>query len=57
MYFEIYDILNHYIFNDLAAEFAHMDLVLTFFSTAACVFCAALPFVIVWRVIKLLAGR
>ncbi len=57
MYFEIYDILNHYIFNDMAAEVAHMDLVVTFFSTAACVFCAVLPFVIVWRVVKVLCGR
>lgn len=57
MYLEIYDILNHYIFRDMAAEVAHMDLVCTFFSTAACIFCAALPFVLVWRIVKVLSGR
>lgn len=55
IYQDIFDIVKQYIFGGVELT-ANMDLVAITLSTIGCVFVFALPFVIVWRVIKMLMG-
>lgn len=55
IYQNIFDIVQQYIFGgvDLTAS---MDLVAITLSSIGCIFVFSLPFVIVWRIIKILMG-
>lgn len=55
IYQDIFDIIKQYIFGGVELT-ANMDLVAITLSTIGCVFVFALPFLIVWRVIKMLMG-
>lgn len=55
IYQDIFDIVQQYIFGGVELT-ANMDLVAITLSTIGCVFVFALPFVIVWRIIKTLMG-
>lgn len=55
IYQDIFDIVKQYIFGGVELT-ANMDLVAITLSTIGCVFVFALPFVIVWRLIKILMG-
>lgn len=55
IYQDIFDIVKQYIFGGVELT-ANMDLVAITLSTIGCVFVFALPFVIVWRIIKMLMG-
>lgn len=55
IYQDIFDIVKQYIFGNVELT-AHMDLVAITLSTIGCIFVFALPFVIVWRLIKILMG-
>lgn len=52
MYFEIYNILQTYIYGADAVLTSDMTLTLTMLSTCAVVFLVSLPFALVWRFIK-----
>lgn len=56
IYNDIYSIIQQYIFGG-AELTAHMDLVAVTLSTIASVFVFALPFLIVWNVIKMMMGE
>lgn len=51
IYQDIYNIIVQYIYNN-AELTAHMDLVAVTLSTIGCVFVFAVPFLVVWRVIR-----
>lgn len=51
MYQNIYNLLVTYVYGGLTMT-PDMELVCTLFSTAACLFCVSLPFIVVWRFIK-----
>lgn len=55
IYQDIFDIIKQYIFGGVELT-AHMDLVAVTLSTIGSIFVFALPFVIVWRIVKLLIG-
>ena len=55
IYQDIFDIVKEYIFGGVELT-ANMDLVAITLSTIGCVFVFALPFIIVWRLIKILMG-
>lgn len=55
IYQDIFDIVKQYIFGGVELT-ANMDLVAITLSTIGCVFVFALPFVIVWHLIKILMG-
>lgn len=55
IYQSIFDLIHTYIYGG-ATLTADMNLVATLLSTCACVFCFALPFMVVWKVIKLIMG-
>lgn len=53
IYTQLYDLLHQYIFG-LGVELSnYQDLVLIFLSTCGSLFVAFLPFLLVWRVLKL----
>ena len=56
IYQSIYDLLNQYVFGNTIVVGSHQDLVATLISTAAVIFMVSLPFLVVWRVIKLIVG-
>ena len=55
MYYELFDILSDFIYGADAVLTADQNLTLTIMSTAGVVFVVSLPFVLVWRFIKLFA--
>ena len=55
IYQDIFDIVKQYIFGGVDLT-ANMDLVAITLATIGCVFVFSLPFVIVWRIIKVLMG-
>lgn len=55
IYQDIFDIVKQYIFGGVELT-ANMDLVAITLSTIGCVFVFSLPFLIVWRLIKILMG-
>lgn len=56
IYQSIYDLINTYVYGGEIVAGSYMELVAILFSTAACLFLMALPFIVVWRIIKLITG-
>lgn len=56
IYQSIYDTINTYVFGNSIIAGSYQELVTIFFSTTACLFVMALPFVVVYKVIKMLVG-
>lgn len=56
IYDTFYDLLNTYIFGGGIAVGTYADLVCILLSTIACLFCVALPFIVIWKAIKLFVG-
>lgn len=52
----IYSLIETYIFGSVVAG-SYYELVCILVSTCACLFVMSIPFIIVWRVIKVLLGR
>ncbi len=52
IYQQFYDLLNNYIFGSTVVPNTYEDLICIIISTVACLLLVALPFVIVWRVIR-----
>lgn len=55
MYQTLYEIFVTHVFNGALTD-AYQNLVCTQLSAACCVFMSVLPFMIVWKVIKLIMG-
>lgn len=55
IYQDIFDIVQQYIFGGVELT-ASMDLVAITLSSIGCIFVFSLPFVIVWRVIRMFMG-
>lgn len=53
IYQTFYDLINNYIFNNLLIPGSYQELVTILFSTTACFAMVAIPFVLVWNVIKI----
>lgn len=53
MYFELYEILRNAIYGADAVLTGDMELTLTMMSTIGALFVVCVPFLVVWRVIKL----
>ena len=53
IYWSIYALLSKYIYGVGVTLSEDMELTLTILSTLGCLFVVALPFVLVWRVIKI----
>lgn len=56
IYQTCYSLVEQYVYGVVSAG-TYEELVCIAVSTCACLFVVALPFVLVWRVIKLLGGR
>lgn len=54
IYQNCFDLIHTYIYGGVELT-SDMSLVATMLATAACVFCFALPFLVVWRVICMIA--
>lgn len=54
LYQTCYDMLNQYIFGNSIVANTYPDLVVTLFSVTACLFCMAIPFIVVYAGIKLI---
>lgn len=52
----IYNLIETYIFGTVAVG-SYYELVCILVSTCACLFVMSIPFIICWRVIKVLLGR
>lgn len=57
IYQALYDLLNQYVFGNSVVVGTYPDLLCTLISGTACVFLVALPFLVVWKIIKLIMGR
>lgn len=55
IYQDCFDLIHQYIFGG-AELTANMDLICVALSSFACIFVFSLPFLIVWKVIKLICG-
>lgn len=53
MYFEIYELLQTHLYGADAVLTSDMTLTLTVMSTCAVVFLASLPFIIVWKFVRM----
>lgn len=56
IYDNIYNLLNQYVFGGNIIPSTVQDSSCSLIATALCIFVVAIPFVLVWRVIKMLAG-
>lgn len=56
IYQDIFYIIQEYIFGGQALT-AHQDLVAVTLATIGCVFTFSIPFMVVWKVIKMICGR
>lgn len=54
-YYQLYDLLGMYLYGADAVLTGDQTLTLTFVSTVGALFVIALPFLVVWRAIKLFA--
>lgn len=54
MYFSLYNLLHQYIYGLETVLTPDMELTLTIISTLGSLFVVALPFILVWKVIKFL---
>lgn len=57
IYQGLYELINQYIYGGTIVAESVADLVATLLSTAGCIFLVAIPFVLVWRICKMLMGR
>lgn len=55
IYQNIFDLIQEYIYGGVALT-ADMELVATSLATTACIFVFALPFLVVWKVIRMILG-
>ena len=55
IYQSLFDLIHTYVYGGVTLT-ADMSLVATLISTAGCIFLVALPFLIVWKVIKMIMG-
>ena len=53
IYQNIYDLIVQYIYGGVQLT-ADMELVTVFLSTSACVFVFSLPFLLVWKILKMI---
>lgn len=63
----IYSVIDHYVFNDAiltafndgsyTAQIGNIDLVATILSLIGVIFVVAIPFLLVWRVCKMIGGH
>lgn len=56
MYFQLYTILQQYIYGVDVVLTEFQDLTLTLLSSMGVIFVVSLPFLLVWRVVRLIAG-
>lgn len=56
IYQPIYDLVNTYIYGGTVAVGSYQELCCIAVSTIGCLFVMALPFIIVWRIIRIIAG-
>lgn len=56
IYQSCFDLVEQYIFGSVAVG-SYQELVCIIVAVTACLFVMALPFILVWRIIKLLGGR
>lgn len=54
MYFTLYNLLHQYIYGLETTLTADMELTLTIISTLGALFVVALPFILVWKILKFL---
>lgn len=52
IYLDLYEIIDKFVFNFTASTNTNADLVCTLCATIGCVFLIALPFILVWKIIK-----
>lgn len=57
IYNTLYELINTYVYGGSIVAESVADLVATLISTAGCIFLIAVPFMLVWRICKLLMGR
>lgn len=57
IYNEIYNLINTYIFNGTIQSGSYPELVTTLFSTTACFLMVALPFIIVFMILRFVLGK
>lgn len=55
IYQSIYELLNTYIFGGSVLQGSYQELVCIAVATCACIFVFAIPFLVAWSVIKLIA--
>lgn len=55
IYQGLYDLVHQYVYGGLQLT-TDMELVATLISTMGCVFLVALPFAVVWKIIKMIVG-
>lgn len=56
IYQSIYDLINQYVFSNAIEPSSVQDLATTLISLGACIFMISLPFILVWRIIKILCS-
>lgn len=56
IYLTLYDLLTTYIFGGQVVAQSNQELICILVATAGTLFLIALPFILVWRVCKLLSG-
>lgn len=56
IYENIYQVIETYIYGGDVSGSSEMQLVCILISTIGCIFVVALPFLVVWKVIKMIAG-
>lgn len=52
LYQNLYDLINTYIYNNTIIEGSWEELTTILLSTIGCIFLIALPFLLVWKIIK-----
>ena len=56
IYQTFYDLIVNHIFGGSVVVGSHQELVCILVSTIACIFIIAIPFLVVWKVIKIIMG-
>lgn len=56
IYQSLYNLIELYVFGGNVVEGTHMDLVCVLLSTFGVIFMVALPFIVVYKIIKLIVG-
>lgn len=56
LYQSCYDLIERFVFGGEIVLNSHADLIATLLSSCACILLVAFPFVIVWKVLKMLIG-